>query len=374
MGFFHSFERKVEDGVEGAASMFEGSAITPVQITKKAEKQMKREKMAGSGRQIAPTLYTCIVSEADDAKLFGYYATLAGEVETYLQAKADDLGYSLDCKPLVRFVVDPDLKRGKFDVIAELVSPPTIQKLRAEEYDKYGIPTPGGMSKGSAQAPGRSNMRPNMPPNIPNNIPNNMPSNMQQAPGRPRPSVMPPSQGGQGGQPSMQNNPRPNPNMQPVPVSSSPIIPQAQAAPANPAAAAAPAAAAPIAAVPAAPADADAEKTQIVGETVPAAASMPAANVGEVYFYDEVNDIAYRLTGQVESIGRESANDIVVSDINASRRHANVYMDQTGAWIVEDAGSTNGLYVNGRRVSSAQLVDADIVLIGTTRLEFQNLS
>ena len=101
---------------------------------------------------------------------------------------------------------------------------------------------------------------------------------------------------------------------------------------------------------------------------------MPAANVGEVYFYDEVNDIAYRLSGQVESIGRESANDIVVSDINASRRHANVYMDQTGAWIVEDAGSTNGLYVNGRRVSSAQLVDADIVLIGTTRLEFQNLS
>ena len=40
MGIFSKFERKVEDSVEGAASAFEKSALTPVQITKKAEKQM----------------------------------------------------------------------------------------------------------------------------------------------------------------------------------------------------------------------------------------------------------------------------------------------------------------------------------------------
>ena len=101
MGIFSKFERRVEDGVEGAASAFEKSALTPVQITKKAEKQMRREKVVGAGRQIAPTLYTCLVSPQDDARLFGYYPTLAGEVETYLQAKADDYGFSLDCKPLV---------------------------------------------------------------------------------------------------------------------------------------------------------------------------------------------------------------------------------------------------------------------------------
>ena len=61
MGIFSKFERKVEDSVEGAASAFEKSALTPVQITKKAEKQMKREKVVGKGRQIAPTLYTCLV-------------------------------------------------------------------------------------------------------------------------------------------------------------------------------------------------------------------------------------------------------------------------------------------------------------------------
>ena len=92
-----------------------------------------------------------------------------------------------------------------------------------------------------------------------------------------------------------------------------------------------------------------------------------------VYFYDEDNDIAYSLTGGVERIGRESSNDIVISDINASRTHAEIHMEPNGTWIISDLGSTNGLYVNGRRVKSAPLNDADIVLIGTTRLEFQIL-
>ena len=307
MGFFHSFERKVEDGVEGAASMFEGSSLTPVQITKKAEKQMKREKMVGAGRQIAPTLYTCIVSATDDAKLYGYYATLAGEVETYLQAKASDLGYSLDCKPLVRFVVDPDLKKGKFDVIAELVSSPTIDKLRAEEYEKYGLP----MSKPSANV--------------------NKPRDVRRTNVALAGAVSPGVEAKQNVMREVKGARRPM--MQP-----------------------------------------DIEKTQVVGQVASVPEPQDASGAGEVYFYDEVNDFAYRLSGNVESIGRESSNDIVVSDINASRHHANVYLDQTGKWIIEDAGSTNGLYVNGKRVRSAQLIDADIVLIGTTRLEFQNLS
>ncbi|MCQ5071838.1 FhaA domain-containing protein, partial [Adlercreutzia sp. DFI.6.23] len=36
--------------------------LSPVQIAKKAEKQMRREKMVGAGKQYAPTLYTVLVN------------------------------------------------------------------------------------------------------------------------------------------------------------------------------------------------------------------------------------------------------------------------------------------------------------------------
>ena len=139
MGFFSRFERRVEDGFEGINEKLFDAPISPVQIEKKAEKQMRREKMVGAGKEFAPTLYTILVNPDDDQRLFGYYPTLAGETETYLRAKAMDQGLVMDGAPLVRFIVDDDLKPGKFDVIAELVSAPIIKQLRAEEMARYGI-------------------------------------------------------------------------------------------------------------------------------------------------------------------------------------------------------------------------------------------
>ena len=88
MGFLSKFEGKMEDTLEGAADHMVKSPISPVQIAKKAEKKMRREKMVGAGKQYAPTLYTVLVNADDDERLFGYYPTLAGETETYLAAKA----------------------------------------------------------------------------------------------------------------------------------------------------------------------------------------------------------------------------------------------------------------------------------------------
>ena len=321
MGIFSKFERKVEDGVEGAASAFEKSALTPVQITKKAEKQMRREKVVGAGRQIAPTLYTCLVSPQDDARLFGYYPTLAGEVETYLQAKAQDYGFSLDCKPLVRFVADPDLHKGKFDIIAELVAPPTIAELRAQENERYGISEP--------QKPARQKVVAPPVPSVP-----------QQLPQVPPQSAQPPAK--QQAQQPVNNGDQ----FAGLDVFADEQQYKAQIKPSNPV---------PVPAVP------------------PVIPQVSEAQKDSVFFYDAENDIAYTLTGAPEKIGRESTNEIVVSDINASRTHAEVHMEPNGSWIISDLGSTNGLYVNGRRVNAAQLRDADIVLIGTTRLEFQDL-
>ena len=56
MGFFSKFEGKMEDTFEGAAGKMNNAPISPVQIMKKAEKQMRREKMVSAGREFAPTL------------------------------------------------------------------------------------------------------------------------------------------------------------------------------------------------------------------------------------------------------------------------------------------------------------------------------
>ena len=147
MGIFSKFEDRMEDTVEGAASRMSKAPISPVQIAKKAEKQMRRETMVGAGKQYAPTLYTVLVNPDDDERLFGYYPTLAGETETYLSAKAAQEGLVMDGNPLVRFIVDDGLRHGKFDVIAELVAAPIIAQLREEEMERYGIsqrPRQGG--------------------------------------------------------------------------------------------------------------------------------------------------------------------------------------------------------------------------------------
>ena len=139
MGFLSKFEGRMEDTVEGAAERLGGASISPVQIAKKAEKQMKREKVVGAGKQYAPTLYTVLVSPDDDARMFNYYPTLAGETETYLHAKAAELGLAMDGQPLVRFIADDQLKRGKFDIVAELVAGQIVERLRADEMARYGI-------------------------------------------------------------------------------------------------------------------------------------------------------------------------------------------------------------------------------------------
>ena len=67
----------------------------------------------------------------------------------------------------------------------------------------------------------------------------------------------------------------------------------------------------------------------------------------------------------VQSIGRTPDNDIVVSDVLASRHHARVSTAQSGL-VIEDLGSVNGTFVNGRRVGRAPLSDGDVVTIGNS--------
>lgn len=54
-------------------------------------------------------------------------------------------------------------------------------------------------------------------------------------------------------------------------------------------------------------------------------------------------------------IGRGSECDIVVKDAKASRRHCQLSRKENG-FLLEDLGSRNGTYVNGRKISEPILL------------------
>lgn len=63
----------------------------------------------------------------------------------------------------------------------------------------------------------------------------------------------------------------------------------------------------------------------------------------------------YELNGPQMSLGRETSNEIVVSDVEVSRRHARLTF-QAGTYLLEDNGSTNGTFVDGKRLMGPHLL------------------
>jgi hypothetical protein len=71
------------------------------------------------------------------------------------------------------------------------------------------------------------------------------------------------------------------------------------------------------------------------------------------------------------TIGRSRECEIVLSDSNVSRRHAEIAPSGQG-WLIRDLGSTNGLRVNGRQVDGPHpLESGDQVEVGTVPIRFE---
>lgn len=340
MGFFSRFERKMEDGLEGAAGKMFDAPISPVQISKRAEKAMKREKMVGAGREYAPTLYTVLVNPQDDKRLFGYYPTLAGETETYLAARATEQGMLMDGQPLVRFIVDNDLKHGKFDIIAEMVSAPIVEQLRAEEMRRYGI---GGAK----------------PADYPNGVPQ---------PGKPMPA--PVARPKREKPATSEDTPKPVPIPEPEPEPPAPETPKERHE------------------LPYVPEE-EIDRSIDYGEYTFNSQDFQDGRYDEPYeprreardFNEdepgqknsgraillELNaDVRHKLDLTIMTVGRSTDNAIVVNDITASRKHAELRYEDDGSWTIIDLNSANGTKVNGRGVGSARLNTGDRITIGST--------
>jgi FHA domain len=70
---------------------------------------------------------------------------------------------------------------------------------------------------------------------------------------------------------------------------------------------------------------------------------------------------AFTLEGDQLTIGRDSANEIVINDAEVSRRHARLTF-QGGKYVLEDLGSTNGTFVNGQRLAGPRVLKAGEVV------------
>ncbi|MEV5987237.1 FHA domain-containing protein [Streptomyces sp. NPDC052051] len=78
------------------------------------------------------------------------------------------------------------------------------------------------------------------------------------------------------------------------------------------------------------------------------------------------------LQGQTITLGRAHDSTIVLDDDYASSRHARIYPDQNGQWIVEDLGSTNGTYLNRSRLTTPTPIPPGApIRIGKTVIELR---
>ncbi len=80
-----------------------------------------------------------------------------------------------------------------------------------------------------------------------------------------------------------------------------------------------------------------------------------------------VDGRVYPITASVTVIGRGTEADVIVDDIGVSRRHAEVRVEG-GHLIAADLGSTNGTFVDGERITTAEVVDGSQIKIGRSTL------
>ena len=83
---------------------------------------------------------------------------------------------------------------------------------------------------------------------------------------------------------------------------------------------------------------------------------------------EEVGLTFRMLPGTLKTMGRAARADFVVDAALVSRVHCRFTLSDTDELELEDLGSTNGTFVNGRKVTKVLLSDGDKLTIG--RVEF----
>ncbi len=78
---------------------------------------------------------------------------------------------------------------------------------------------------------------------------------------------------------------------------------------------------------------------------------------------------SFPIVGRVANLGRRAGLEILFdkqAEFLVSGLHARIYQEDEDCWYIEDVGSSNGTFVNGRRLSSQhRLCSGDVVILGS---------
>ena len=74
-------------------------------------------------------------------------------------------------------------------------------------------------------------------------------------------------------------------------------------------------------------------------------------------------------------IGKGTDNDYVANDSTVSRKHASITVTDDGRIVLKDLNSTNGTFVNGKRIQSEVVLQPnDVVLLGRYNLDWKSVA
>ena len=91
---------------------------------------------------------------------------------------------------------------------------------------------------------------------------------------------------------------------------------------------------------------------------------------------DHTQEIPLTMTkgGRRLNVGRGTDNDLCLRDHSVSKIHAALMLNREGTLLVADTGSTNGTFINGRRLAygeARQIADGDVVSFGDVEVRFR---
>jgi hypothetical protein len=84
--------------------------------------------------------------------------------------------------------------------------------------------------------------------------------------------------------------------------------------------------------------------------------------------------LIFKPGGKRLNVGRAADNELTLNDSSVSKIHAALLMSSEGTLLVADTGSTNGTYINGRRITygeSRLIEDGDVVGFGDVEVRLR---
>jgi len=84
--------------------------------------------------------------------------------------------------------------------------------------------------------------------------------------------------------------------------------------------------------------------------------------------------LSFKVGGKRLNVGRATDIDLCLPHASVSKVHATLMVNRDGALLVSDTGSTNGTFINGRRITygeARQIADGDVIGFGDVEVRFR---